>query len=60
MGAYVHMYTKYEVSMSNPVAGGAVHRQHQRCQRRTKHDCIGPLANKPNEPIKLYELVEPV
>ena len=25
-GTYVHMYTKYEVSMSNPVAGGGVHR----------------------------------
>ena len=25
-GAYVHMYTKYEVSMSNPVPRGGVHR----------------------------------
>ena len=25
-GTYVHMYTKYEVSMSNPVPGGGVHR----------------------------------
>ena len=24
-GTYVHKYTKYEVSMSNPVAGGGVH-----------------------------------
>ena len=23
---YVHMYTKYDISMSNPVAGGGVHR----------------------------------
>ena len=29
-GTYVHMYTKDEVSMSNPVAGGGVHRH--RCQ----------------------------
>ena len=26
-GTHVHMYTKYEVSMSNPVAGGGVHRR---------------------------------
>ena len=26
MGAYVHMYTKYEVSMSNHVPRGGVHR----------------------------------
>ena len=25
-GTYVHMCTKYEVSMSNPVPGGGVHR----------------------------------
>ena len=24
MGIYVHTYTKYEVSMSNPVPGGGV------------------------------------
>ena len=24
-GPFVHMYTKYEVSMSNPVARGGVH-----------------------------------
>ena len=28
-GTYVHMYTKYEVSMSNTVPGGGVHRQQQ-------------------------------
>ena len=28
-GTYVHKYTKYEVSMSNPVPGGDVHRQNQ-------------------------------
>ena len=26
-GTYVHMYTKNEVSTSNPVPGGGVHRQ---------------------------------
>ena len=33
-GAYVHMYAKYEVSMSNPVPGGGVYRWHQQrwCQ----------------------------
>ena len=36
-GAYVHMCAKYEVSMSNPVSGGGVHRcRHQRWM--THHD----------------------
>ena len=26
-GTYVHMYRKYEVSMSNPVPGGGVHKR---------------------------------
>ena len=38
-GTYVHMYTKYEVPMSNPVARGGVHRNDD-CARRTKHDCV--------------------
>ena len=40
---HVHMYTKYEVSASNHVPGGGVHRWwHQRCQQQrrwTIHDC---------------------
>ena len=39
MGTYVHMTTKYEVSTSNPVTGGDMHRRHQQRQR-TKHDCV--------------------
>ena len=56
---YVQMCTKYEVSMSNPVPGGGVHR-HQ-CQRQhqcrmTMHDrqsmtVQGSLVDKPNEPM---------
>ena len=37
-----HMHTKYEVSMSNPVPGGGVHRHSANDDdaRRTKHDNI--------------------
>ena len=57
-GTYVHMYTKNEVSMSNPVPGGGVHGWQCQCQqwqhqcqwRRTIHDCIRLLVDKPNEP----------
>ena len=54
LGIYVHMCTKYGVSMSDFAAGKAVHkqrRQHQQ-RRRTKHDCtrIGSLVDLPNKP----------
>ena len=40
-GTYVPMHTKYEVSMSDPVPGGGVHRLRRRQERRwTKYDCI--------------------
>ena len=56
-GAYVHMCTKYEDSVSNPVPGGGVHR----CQHRHRmmmHDgqsmtVQDSLVDKPNEPKNL-------
>ena len=61
MGTYVHMCTKYEVSMSNPVPGRGVHRcqhQHRHQRRMMTHDgqsmtVQGPLVDKPNEPKTL-------
>ena len=65
----VHIYTKYEVSMSNHVARRTVHTWHWRRQwhqhrqwhrqRQTKHDCIGSLVDKPNEPknVKVVQLI---
>ena len=52
----MHIHTKYEVSILNPVARRAVHR----CQmtlddnyaRRTNHDYIGLFGRIPNEPKK--------
>ena len=60
---HMHIHTKYEVSILNPVARRAVHRC-QRCQcrcqmlptlddnyaRRTNHDYIGSFGRIPNEP----------
>ena len=51
-GTNVHMYTKYEVSISSPVQGGGVHRQQRHQQRRAKHNYMGSLPDKPNEPKK--------
>ena len=57
----MHIHTKYEVSILNPVARRAVHRC-RRCQhqtmpmpdtnyaRRTNHDYIGSFDRIPNEP----------
>ena len=50
----MHMCTKYEVSMSNPVPGGGVHRCQCQC-RTTMHDgqfiiVYGSLVDKQNEP----------
>ena len=58
----MHIHTKYEVSILNPVARRAVHRC-RRCQtmltlmpddnyaRQTNHDYIGSFGRIPNEPI---------
>ena len=63
LGTHMHIHTKYEVSILNPVARRAVHR----CQRRrhrhqtmpmpddnyarwTNHDYIGSFGRIPNEP----------
>ena len=54
-GAYVHMYSKYEVSMSNHVPGEV-------CTDDAKDDdgqsiiVYGSLADKPNEPKSQNEL----
>ena len=55
----MHIHTKYEVSILNPVARRAVHRCQRRCQmtpmpddnyaRRTNHDYIGLFGRIPNE-----------
>ena len=60
LGVCLHICAKYEVSMSNNVARRTVHTQHWHqqwhqhqqwhWQRWTKHDCIGSLVDKPNEP----------
>ena len=47
-GIYVHMYTKYEVSMSNHMPGGGVQDNDDEDAndddaRRTIHDCIRPF-----------------
>ena len=57
----MHIHTKYEVSILNPVARRAMHRC-QRCQtmltsdenyaRWTNHDYIGSFGRIPNEPKK--------
>ena len=67
LGTCMHIHTKYEVSILNPVARRAVHRCQQcqhRCQmtptlmpdnnfaRWTNHDYIGSFGRIPNEPIK--------
>ena len=49
------MYTKYEVSMSNPVPGEGVHRHQHRRQRRTI--VKGSLVDKPNEPKSFQHLL---
>ena len=53
----MHMYTEYEVSMSNHVSGGGVHRWCQPwCHRMMPQDdgesmiAQGSLVDKPNEP----------
>ena len=60
LGTHMHIHTKYEVSILNPVARRAVHR-HQ-CQRwtpptlddnyaqRTNHDYIGSFGRIANDP----------
>ena len=58
LGTHMHIHTKYEISILNPVARRAVHRR--RCQttlmpddnyaRRTNHDYIGSFGRIPNEP----------
>ena len=63
LGTHMHIHTKYEVSILNPVARRAVHRCQQcrhRCwttptpddnyARRTNHDYIGSFGRIPNEP----------
>ena len=61
LGTHMHIHTKYEVSILNPVARRAVHRcqrrQHQTTPtpddnyaRRTNHDDIGSFGRIPNEP----------
>ena len=50
-GTYGHVYTKYEVSMSNPGYDGCA----QTMAMTTMHDgqsmiVQGPLVDKPNEP----------
>ena len=64
LGTHMHIHTKYEISILNPVARRAVHRRRRRCQmmqtptpdnnyaRRTNHDYIGSFGRIPNEPIK--------
>ena len=61
LGTHMHINTKYEVSILNPVARRAVHRR-QRCRcwmtptpddnyaRWTNHDYIGSFGRIPNEP----------
>ena len=47
------MSTKYEVSMSNPVARGVctdANDTNDDDEQQTMHDCIGSLVDKPNEP----------
>ena len=54
----MHIHTKYEVSILNPVARGAVHRCQCQCwmmpddnyAQRTNHDYIGSFGRIPNEP----------
>ena len=58
----MHIHTKYEVSILNPVARRAVHRCQRQCQttltltpddnyaRWTNHDYIGSFGRIPNEP----------
>ena len=56
----MHIHTKYEVSILNPVARRAVHRRRCRTMpmpmpddnyaRRTNHDYIGSFGRIPNEP----------
>ena len=59
LGTHMHIHTKYEVSILNPVPGRAVHRRRQRRQhwtphdnyvRWTNHDYIGSFGRIPNEP----------
>ena len=66
LGTHMHIHTKYEVSILNPVARRAVHRR-RRCRcwmtpmptpddnyaRRTNHDYIGSFGRIPNEPKSL-------
>ena len=61
----MHIHTKYEVSILNPVARRAVHKCQCRCHQcqsddtdnyalRTNHDYIGSFGRIPNEPINVY------
>ena len=62
LGTHMHIHTKYEVSILNPVARRAVHRcRHwtmptltptpdDNYARQTNHDYIGSFGRIPNEP----------
>ena len=50
------MSTKYEVSMSNPVAREVCTYAYDVDPRRIKHDCTGSLVDKPNEPTRNYNM----
>ena len=51
LGTYGHIYTNYEVSMSNPVARRGVHR---RCGMTTyKARLYKALVDKPNELLQV-------
>ena len=58
LGTHMHIHTKYEVSILNPVARRAVHRCRCRTMltpddnyaRWTNHDYIGLFGRIPNEP----------
>ena len=58
LGTHMHIRTKYELSILNPVARKAVHRCRRRTTqmpddnyaRGTNHDYIGSFDRIPNEP----------
>ena len=55
-GAYVHMHTKYEVSMSNPVVRG-VGTDDVNDDNGQSMIPQGCLVDKPNEPKKTYKIL---
>ena len=58
LGTHMHIHTKYEVSILNPVARRAVHRRRRwtmpmpddNYAQQTNHDYIGSFGKIPNEP----------